>query len=55
MLKWLNRCLTSYRYRVSRKGLPDFEITIYASDDRGAEIQAADIGLKLGLLLLGPV
>jgi hypothetical protein len=31
----------------------EFRITLWARDDRAAQIQAAEIGLQLGLLLVG--
>jgi hypothetical protein len=48
----------AYHYWV-RKNLEDFaepvefRITLWAKDDRSAQIQAAAIGLQLGLLLVG--
>jgi hypothetical protein len=51
--------MKSYRYAVEKDisgfQCTYFEITVYAGDDRAAEIVAAEIGQSLGILLLGPI
>lgn len=55
MLRALNRWMTSYRYRVERSGLPEFEIIVYAGSSLQASRRAAHIGKRLHILLVGPV
>jgi hypothetical protein len=56
--------MRNYRYRVSKTLYPYgpndpveqvFYITVRAGSDRHAEIQAANIGIALGLILVGPI
>jgi hypothetical protein len=53
------RNMKPYRYQVDRDiagfHRTRFEITLYAGDDRAAEIIAAEIGQSLGIMLLGPI
>lgn len=49
--------MLQFRYRVQRDGgrVPyTFDIMIWAETTRASEIQAAEIGMKLGILLIGP-
>ena len=46
--------MREYRFMVE-KGVLHFEIIIRASRQIAAEKKAAEIGLALGILLLGPV
>lgn len=56
--------MRKYRYRVTKTLHPYgpndpvervFYITVMAGSNRHAEIQAAEIGMELGLMLVGPI